>query len=115
MSLLHLKYYFLGLEHAFVQMSAKFKIIPKGIQNQFIEIENDNDIEIIFAPNSAKFSKERLPDGSLAVTWVPVETKDHRIQILYKNVAIEGTPWIARVAQKRDYRYLVCFVEAKIL
>lgn len=90
-------------------MSAKFKIIPKGIQNQFIEIENDNDIEIIFAPNSAKFSKERLPDGSLAVTWVPVETKDHRIQILYKNVAIEGTPWIARVAQKRDYRYLVFF------
>ena len=108
-----MKYDFLGLEHAFVQMSAKFKIIPKGIQNQFIEIENDNDIEIIFAPNSAKFSKERLPDGSLAVTWVPVETKDHRIQILYKNVAIEGTPWIARVAQKRDYRYLFFLAEAK--
>lgn len=87
-----------------MQIGAKFKIMPKGHQNQFIEIEQENDIEIIFAPNSVKFSKERLPDGSLAVNWVPVEMKDHRIQILYKKVAIEGSPWIARVAQKRDYR-----------
>lgn len=79
--------------------------MPKGLQNQTVEIENESDIEIIFTPISIKYKTEKHRDGSIVVQWIPGEAIDYRIQILYKKVPIKDSPWIVKVTQKRDYRY----------
>jgi len=78
--------------------------MPRGLKNQIVEIENESDISPIFTPMTVKYKTEKQRDGSLIIKWIPTEAADYRIQILYKRMPIQGSPWIVKVTQKRNYR-----------
>jgi hypothetical protein len=87
-----------------VNFTANFKVYPKDIDDQIVEIQNESEIEIIFTPPNVKFKKEKQVDNSIVIQWIPGEVTDFKIQICYKRIQIKDSPWIVNVTEKRDYR-----------